>query len=316
MTIYEIVFTLLGGLFMLLTGAESLVRGSSALALRIGIAPLVVGLTVVALGTSSPELLVSVQAALDGNSSLSIGNVIGSNIANIALILGISSLIVPIKVKKRVTQKDLPILLIVSFVTIIFTLNDIIGFFEGIILVIGIVTFVVYNYLSGKKEKTISEEMASEVGIEQKKKSVVLSSIMLLAGLALLAYGSDFFVQGAVELAKLFEVSPMIIGLSIIAIGTSLPELVTSIVATMKDEGDLIIGNVIGSNIFNLLAILGITAIISPIDTSSLTMLDIIMMIGLSFLLWPISRTDFKLSRWEGAILLGIYATYLYFLFP
>lgn len=311
----EIVLYLAGGLLMLFIGAEGLIRGSSNLAIKIGITPLVVGLTVVAFGTSAPELVVSLKAALLGNSSISLGNVIGSNIANIALILGAAALIKPLDVHANVILREIPIMIGVSILLIIFLLDGEIGFIDGIIFVAGIVIYTVINILLARKEKNPEVEAEFKEGLKSTL-GVPVSIVFMIVGLGLLIFGANLFVQSAVAIAKLFYVSDAVIGLTIVAVGTSLPELITSIVASIKKEADIALGNVVGSNIFNILSILGITAIIIPISSAGISYVDSGIMLITAIVLLPLSKTGLSISRLEGALLLFGYAVYIYYLIP
>lgn len=296
-------------------GAEALIRGSSALALRMGISPLVIGLTVVAFGTSSPELVVSVEASAANSGTIALGNVIGSNICNIALILGLSALIRPVEVKAQVIQREIPVMILITVVFVIFLLNGVLGRVEGIILLAGIVLYVFYSYFSSRKErKEIQNEFEEEV--PGKKTGLLISIILTVAGLGLLIGGSHFLVEGAVAAAERMGISRLIIGLTIIAVGTSLPELITSAVAAYKNKGDISIGNVVGSNIFNLLGIMGVASIINAVPSSELSSVDITFMILTAVILFPLSKTGFRISRIEGALLVSGYLVYLYFLIP
>ena len=311
----EIILYLVGGLVIMLLGAEGLVRGASALALRIGISPLVVGLTVVAFGTSSPELVVSIGSAIDGNSDIAIGNVIGSNISNIALILGITALINPIKVNVLLIKREIPIMIGVTVVFLLFFYDLSLSRLEGILLFAGIIVYTVVSYKLSKNEKR-ETELEFEKEIPKATGNLLKSILMVFFGLIFLALGSKLFVDGAIEVALMLNISQVIIGLTIVAVGTSLPELITSVVAAIKKEGDIAIGNVVGSNIFNLLSILGLTAIIYPITAESISILDLGMFSLTALIMLPLSRTGFILNRIEGAILIGIYVTYIYFLIP
>lgn len=307
----EDVLKIVGGLLILFVGAEGLVRGGASLALRFGISPLVVGLTVIAFGTSSPELVVSLKSALENNSAIAIGNVIGSNICNIALILGIASLIRPMSVKAQIVRKEIPIMLIATAAFIIF-LNNGISRIEGIILVIGLVAYTTFGIISSKKEqKKIQDEFEGEI---KKEKSIFLSIFFTAAGLGLLVLGANLFVEGAVSFAQSMGVSQLVIGLTIVALGTSLPELFTSVVASIKGKADIAIGNIIGSNIFNLLAIIGITASISPIDNGGIELIDLAILFFISLVIWPLSFSGFVLKRWEGGVLVAVYAAYMVYL--
>lgn len=295
-------------------GAEGLIRGSSALALRAGISPLVVGLTVVAFGTSSPELVVSINAALDQNGGIAIGNVIGSNICNIALILGISAIISPMLVQAQVIKREIPIMIGVTLLFSAIMLTGIVSRIEGFILLAGIVIYTFVSiYLSRKENNSAVNEEFKE-GLPKASQKIWVSVLLVIAGLAFLIYGANVFVEGAVALAKRAGLSEVVIGLTIVAAGTSLPELITSAVAAYKKEADIALGNIVGSNIFNILSIIGITALISPVDSSGITLVDISVLILTSVLIWPLSRSGSKLSRWEGGILLMVYVGYISYL--
>lgn len=308
----EILLYILGGLTGLFLGGEGLIRGSSSLAIRVGISPLVVGLTVVAFGTSSPELLVSLKAAIMGSSSIALGNVIGSNIANIALILGLSAVITPIEVHANVIKREIPIMIVVSLLLIFFLLDGTLGFIEGLIFIILLIAYTVVNILLSLKEnKEIEKEF--EEGLKSRL-NIPLATLFIIVGLVLLFFGADLFLKGAVSLAKMFNVSDAIIGLTIVAVGTSLPELFTSIVATIKKESDIAVGNVVGSNIFNILSILGISAIIVPISSSQISIIDLGAMLAAALILLPLSYTGFRISRLEGLLLLIGYFAYIFLL--
>jgi len=308
----EILLYILGGLTGLFLGGEGLIRGSSSLAIRVGISPLVVGLTVVAFGTSSPELLVSLKAAIMGSSSIALGNVIGSNIANIALILGLSAVITPIEVHANVIKREIPIMIVVSLLLIFFLLDGTLGFIEGLIFIILLIAYTVVNILLSLKEnKEIEKEF--EEGLKSRL-NIPLAILFIIVGLVFLFFGADLFLKGAVSLAKMFNVSDAIIGLTIVAVGTSLPELFTSIVATIKKESDIAVGNVVGSNIFNILSILGISAIIVPISSSQISIIDLGAMLAAALILLPLSYTGFRISRLEGLLLLIGYFAYIFLL--
>lgn len=316
MTIIEIVLYIIGGLLMLFSGAEGLIRGSTSLALRVGITPLVVGLTVVAFGTSSPELVVSLKAALQGNGDISLGNVIGSNIANIALILGVAALIRPMKVQAQVVKREIPIMIIVTLLLLLFLINNEINRLEGVIFFIGVIIYSVISIMLAKKEKNVAVEEEFADGFAKKSLKIWIAIPFIVIGLALLVLGANLFLEAAVEIAKKIGMSQAVIGLTIVAIGTSLPELVTSAVASYKNEADIAIGNVVGSNVFNILLILGITAIIIPVSALGITMIDIIVMLVTAIIVLPMTWTKFVLNRWEGAILLIGYFIYMYHLLP
>jgi cation:H+ antiporter len=316
MSLLEIILYLSGGIIMLFAGAEGLVRGGSSLALRIGIAPLVVGLIVVSLGTSSPELVISLKAALENNGNISLGNVVGSNIANIALILGVAAIIRPMKVQAQIVRREIPIMILVSLILVIFLIDHMITFTEGIVFSIGIIIYSFISVYLAKKEnnKLIEDEFAE--GLSKKPLNTWLSLIFIVAGLGLLVFGANLFLEAAVEIATIFGMSQAVIGLTIVAIGTSLPELVTSAVASIKKEADIAIGNAVGSNVFNILLILGITAIIIPINAEEISYIDLGVMLIAAVIILPLSRTGFVLNRWEGALLLAGYFVYIYYLLP
>lgn len=311
----EIVLFLIGGLIMLFIGAEGLIRGSSNLAIKIGITPLVVGLTVVAFGTSTPELVVSLKAALLGNSSIALGNVVGSNVANIALILGVAAIIRPLKVHANVIMREIPIMIGITVLLLIIIIDGEVGFIDGLIFVLGIIAYTVVNVIMARKEKNPEVDAEFEEGLKSKL-GVPVSIVFMVVGFGLLIAGANFFVKSAVAIAKLFEMSDAVIGLTIVAIGTSLPELITSIVASYKKEADIAIGSVVGSNIFNILSILGITALIFPVSSAGINIIDLSVMLFTAIILFPLSRTGFSITRLEGAFLLAGYVVYIYYLLP
>lgn len=306
MTVY--LFLVLG-LIILLAGGKYLVDGASGIAARFGLSPGLIGLTVVAFGTSAPELLVSVNAALKGNSEIAIGNVVGSNIANISLVLGISAVLYPIVIYKSVLKLDYLATLLSSMLFFVLAFNGIISRVEGIglFILMLLLNWYFFRKISPTEEKEISAE---EI---QKRKPISISFIFLVFGIIGLYFGSDMFVDNAVEISKIFGVSERIVGITVIAIGTSLPEMVTSIIAALKKETDIAIGNILGSNIMNILAIIGITSIISPIPVADIFLKqDFIWMLGITLLLFPLLRSKLRISRWEGMILLLVYGAYIY----
>lgn len=312
----EPILHIIGGFAALLGGAELLVRGSAAIAKKLGLSPLVIGLTVVAFGTSSPELVVSLSAALNGNPDIALGNVIGSNICNIALILGITSLIYPLSVSKQVIRKEIPIAIAAALLMLLGLIDASLMRWEGLILSLLLIAYLSFSYYASKKESLSNNKQSSGEVPAQKQMAASISVIFVIAGLLLLAFGSEYFVKGAVVIATELGISNAVIGLTVVALGTSLPELVTSIVAAVKRQTDIAIGNVIGSNIFNILGILGITSLVTPIHANNIRQLDLFIMIGISLLLLPFARTGFRLNRVEGSILLVIYFIYVYSLLP
>lgn len=301
------------GLLILVVGAEGLVRSSSALALRLGVTPLVIGLTVVAFGTSSPELAVSVEAALAGSSSIAMGNVIGSNIANIGLILGLTAMIRPMRVSPVLLRAQIPQMIAISLLLWLLALDGSIGAWDGLLLVAGLVAFVVHSYRSMAGTAAVSgpAEIAPVAAIVQNKAWLF---IVLFAGT--LAGGGMLFVNSAVEIARLFAVNEAIIGLTIVALGTSMPELATSVVAAFHKESDIAIGNIVGSNIFNILAILGVAALISPLSDAGFSHVDYAVMSGFAVILLPMAWSGRTLSRPEGTVLLLGYFAYLGWIWP
>ena len=309
----DLIYLILGiiGLYF---GAEWLVGGSSKLALKIGVSPLVIGLTVVALGTSAPELAVCLRLNLESRPDAALGNIVGSNICNILLILGFSSLIRPLRVHRQIIRKELPILLMVSFALIVMLINKEVASWEGFILCVGIVIYILFSFKGANNsgEFKVEGESSSEIDTvsSQGYNGIVLIAL-LLAGLILLVLGAFFFEKGGIGLAKAFGVSEAVIGLTLLAFGTSLPELATSIVACMKNEGDIIVGNAVGSSIFNVLAILGITALFKPLSVNDINLIDYSIMIGAVIFCWFFIYKKMELNRIKGVVFLGCYAAYI-----
>jgi len=301
------------GLLILVGGAESLVRGSSALALRLGITPLVIGLTIVAFGTSSPELAVSIESALSGSSSIALGNVIGSNIANIGLILGITAMIQPMSVQPSLLKEQFPLMIVISFVIWFMASDGVISFFDGCILVATLIGFLLRSYLSSQGEEA-DETLPSAAGALQNRTWFCV--LLIVIGLGGLVGGGMLFVDSAVAIAQIFAVDEAIIGLTIVAVGTSMPELATSAVAALRKESDIAIGNIVGSNIFNILAILGIASMISPLSGIGFSSVDYLVMIGFAVILLPMAWSGKTLSRPEGAVLLLGYISYMAYVWP
>ncbi|MCH7397595.1 calcium/sodium antiporter [Belliella sp. DSM 107340] len=307
MTVYLI---LILGLVILLAGGKLLVDGASTIAAKLGLSAGLIGLTVVAFGTSAPELLVSVNAALKGTSDISIGNVVGSNIANITLVLGISAVIFPIALSKSVLKLDYLFTVLSSLLFFILAYNQIISRIEGIVLVTLLVLVNLYIF---KKLKGSEPEINSEEAALLKKESSIKAVSLIVLGILGLYFGSDMFVDSAVEISRLFGVSERIIGITVIAIGTSLPELTTSVIAAINKKTDIAIGNILGSNIMNVLGIIGITALVQPINVSEQFLnQDFLWMLAATLLLFPILRSKLDISRWEGGILVLFYAVYLF----
>ena len=312
------IIALLLGLVLLFFGGESLVRGSVSIALKMRISTLVVGMTIVSFATSAPELFVSLQAVLDGSSDIAFGNVIGSNIANITLVLGVTALIFRVQISEQTITLNYPVLLLSSLV-----FGGVLYYFNGIPQEVGFLflfLLVVFSWVLISKSRrdilnaaTDEDEMLLEVSDDSLFKSLGF----LLAGIVLLKFGADYLVDGTIEIAKKFEISERVVAVTIVAIGTSIPELATSIVAALKKEDSLAIGNLIGSNIFNILAVLGIVASVQEVSISDSAILsfDYVWMIIITFVLglFIYVFSKHRISRIEGVLLLLIYIAYLYF---
>ena len=302
------------GLVLLYFGAEGLVRGSSSLALRLGVGPLLVGLTVVAFGTSTPELVVSLKAAYLGQGDISVGNVVGSNICNIGLILGFSALIIPIKVASQIVRIDTPIM-IATTVLALFLLHDgSLSRAEGIVLFVLLIAYVLFSIRLAKNQAAdaLAGEFTEEIKIS--KWGVGQDIAFILAGLVMLVFGARFLVDAAIDIAKAAGLSEAVIGLTIVAVGTSLPEFATSLVAAIYKEADIAVGNVVGSNIFNILGILGISAAVTPLSSAGITGIDLGVMAAFALALWVFSRTGYRITRSEGFLMLAAYAAYIVWL--
>ncbi len=306
------------GLVALVAGAEALVRGAGRLAVSWGISPLVVGLTVVAFGTSAPEMAVSVGASLAGSSSLAIGNVVGSNIANILLILGISALIIPLLVHEQIIRQEIPILIAASLVVVIMSLDGQISRLEAAALFAAVIAYTVFLVLQSRRAgQESSEEFASEIPATQRDRHWSVQVLLLAVGLGLLVLGANWLVEASVAFARAFGVSDLVIGLTIVAIGTSMPEIATSIVAALRGQRDIAVGNVVGSNIFNLLAVLGAAGLVAGNGLAvpeAARNFDLWVMLAVAFACLPILMTGRVIARWEGALFLGYYAAYLLYL--
>lgn len=313
----QVVMFLLG-LLALIVGAEAMVRGASRLAVSWGISPLVVGLTVVAFGTSAPEMAVSVGAALSGTSDLAIGNVVGSNIANVLLILGISALVAPLLVHEQIIRQEIPIMIGASLVVVAMALDGHIGRIEAGLLFALVVAYTVFLVVQSRRaSKDAEDEFASEIPTSQWDRHWGVQAALVLGGLALLVLGADWLVGAAVVFAKHFGVSDLVIGLTVVAVGTSMPEIATSLIAALRGQRDIAVGNVVGSNIFNLLAVLGAAGLVS---TGGLGVpeaarnFDLWVMLAVAFACLPILLTGREIARWEGGVFLGYYAAYLLYL--
>jgi cation:H+ antiporter len=311
---------LLLGLVVLVIGADLLVRGSSQLALRFGISPLVIGLTVVAFGTSSPEMAVSIQSGLAGQADIAVGNVVGSNIFNVLAVLGLAALIAPLVVKQQLVMFEVPLVVGISVLILIMAQDGYIGMLDGLLLTGGLIAYTVFAIWQSRRETAaVQAEYDDDFG---KSSSGWLARLpaqiaCIVLGLGLLVLGASWLVDSAVAIARSLEISEMVIGLTIVAAGTSFPELATSVVAAFRGEGDIAVGNVIGSSIFNLLGILGIASLVTPDGLSvapALVNFDIPVMIAVAFACLPIFATGHRIARWEGVMFLGYYAVYLAYL--
>ena len=304
--------TLAAGGLLLTGGAALLVKGAAALALRLGLTPLLVGLTVVAFGTSAPEFTVSVQAALDGLGGVAIGNAVGSNIANVGLILAVAALIKPIETDRGLFRRDLPLMVGVSALAALLLLDGRLGRVEGVGLAAVLVGYVVW---STRQARVDTRAEAGAQAEDATPRPAALPNLLLVAvGLAGLVVGAQWLVRAAVVLAQAGGVSNAVIGLTVVAIGTSLPELATSSVAALRGESEIAVGNVIGSNLFNLLGVLGGAALAQPLFSPGLRWEDVAVMLVFAGVLVPMMRTGWRLERWEGAVLLAGYAGYVAFL--
>lgn len=314
--VLEILLFVSGGIVLLTIGAEGIVKGSAGLAEKIGISRLVIGLTIVAFGTSSPELMVSVTAAMTGNSAIALGNVIGSNIANIALIAGLSALIHPLSISKDVVRLQIPFLIVISTLLCLVFIDGDLQFYEGLVFLVIFLFFLAYtirmsrNVFNNSDANRVQKKEQDERGMITRL-PVLIGLIVI--GLLFLTAGADLFVKGAILCSEILGVSQGTVGLTIVALGTSLPELATSTVAAFKGESDIAIGNIVGSNVFNILSILGITALIQPIPQTGIATTDFLFMLGTAVLLLPLSKSGFIVDRREGMLLLVIYVGYLFF---
>ena len=312
-----IALLLLAGLVALYFGAEWLVRGGASLAVRLGVTPLLVGLTVVAYGTSTPELIVSSTAAAQGQGAIAIGNVVGSNIFNIGVILGLTALLAPMRVQLQLLKFDTPVMVGVALLFLLFFRDGSIQRWESLVFLSGIVLYTVVNVRLARRQVSADVRQEFDDSVPKPTGSPWTDAGLIVAGLATLVLGSRLFVTGAVDLARLFSISDAVIGLTIVAAGTSLPELASSLMAAWRKQPDIAIGNVVGSNIYNILAILGVCGMIaSPVNGQGVSLTDTVIMIGFSVVLLVISWTGFTLRRWEGALLLALYGGYLWHLWP
>lgn len=312
-------FLFFAGLILLIAGAELLVRGASEIAAFAGLSKLVIGLTVVAYGTSFPELVVCSVASYAGQPDIAVGNVVGSNIFNILCVIGISAAILPLYISRQIIRLDVPVMIAVTLIMFLFSLDGSISRFEGAFLAILGFIYTWWLISSGKKESQIEEPEASESepSSERKWERLVLNIFLVITGLVLLAFGSRWLVNGAVYIARALEVSELVIALIIVATGTSLPELATSVVAAMKHERDIAVGNIVGSNIFNIIFVLGMSGLIAsePLTVSPAALkFDIPVMLAVSLACLPVFFTGERITRWEGILFIGYYVFYTVYL--
>jgi len=313
---------LAGGLAVLTAGAELLVRGAGRLAAAVGISPLVVGLTVVAFGTSAPELAVSLQSAFGGKADIALGNVIGSNIFNILLILGLSALITPLVVAQQLIRLDVPVMIGVSILVWLMALDGAVGRVEGLVLVAGAVGYTAFLVVASRRERNtaVQDEYAEAFQPDGPTtwRRAGLDLALVIGGLVMLVAGSDWFIQAVVELARRMGMSELVIGLTIVAAGTSMPEVATSVVAALKGERDIAVGNAVGSNIFNILSVLGFTAVFAPgggiAVSPGVIAVDMPVMIAVAIACLPVFFTGNTIARWEGAVFLAYYVAYTVYL--
>lgn len=304
-------------LALLFLGAEGLVRGSASLALRFGLSPLMVGLTIVAFGTSSPELVVSIKAALAQQGDIAVGNVIGSNSFNIGIILGLTALVCPIPVQWQIIKIDAPVALGVSLLPLLLLWDRTLGRVEGLVLCGGIAVYIWASTVLGRRQAESGDgEKAATSPVPPIPRHWSLDLALIAGGLAVLVLGSRLLVDHSVALAKALGVGEAVIGLTIVAAGTSMPELATSLVAAVRRQPDIAIGNIVGSNIFNILAILGSAALVSPLQVAGISHLDYAASIVFTVLLLPLLYTGRLLHRIEGGLLLALYGVYLFLIWP
>ena len=305
------VLFILVGIVLVLWGADRLTDGAVAVAEKMKMPQIVIGLTIVAMGTSMPEFCVSLVSALKGTTDLAVGNIVGSNIFNTLLIVGVSAWVAPMTILKSTVRKDIPFALFASVILLVMCLDGNISRLDAGIL---FVLFLIFMYVTLKGAKTKDDDTTAKTdSIEDNKKPMAawLSIVWIIVGLACLIGGSNLFVEGATKVAEHIGVSEAVIGLTIVAGGTSLPELATSVVSARKGNSGIAIGNVLGSNVFNILAILGVTGVITPMHLQGITMLDLSMMVVSTLLVWLFSFTKYKIARWEGIVLTIVFIGYM-----
>ncbi len=307
----------LGGLCLLIAGAEVLVRGASRLAAALGISPLVIGLTVVSFATGSPEIAVAVSATLSGQGDIALGNVIGSNIFNVLFVLGSSALVVPLLAARRLVRIDVPLMIAISAAVVVMSLDGSVSRLDGMLLLVALVAYVVLSIHISRSSEQDASSTTNEPRSRRAPRAMAVDLLLVGGGLLLLVAGSDWMVDGAVAIARRIGVSDTVISLTIVAAATSLPEGVTSLVAALRGERDMAVGNVVGSNVFNLTGVLGLAALISPagMDVApAVIAFDLPVMLAVAFACLPVFFTGGTISRTEGAVLLAYYAAYMIYL--
>lgn len=307
------------GFVLLLGGAELLVRGASQIAVAAGISPLVVGLTVVAYGTSAPELAVSVQSAFAGNADLAVGNVVGSNISNILLVLGIAATLAPLAVARQLVRTSLPVMILVSVLMLVFGIDGTINRWEGLALFAGALAFTWISIQTSRRATRIAaDETKDQAAPRTSVLRMILNLGLVVAGLGLLVLGAGWLVDGAVELAQWFGINELVIGLTIVAVGTSLPEIATSIVAAARGQRDIAVGNAVGSNIFNVLLVIGLSSAVAPEGikvAETAVRFDMPVMIAVAIACLPVFFSGYVIDRWEGLVFVAYYASYATYLY-
>jgi cation:H+ antiporter len=315
----SVAWLLLPGLVLLVMGGEWLVRGAARLAAALGVAPIVIGLSVVAFGTSAPELAVSILSAYKGQPDIAVGNVVGSNIVNVLLILGLSAVVSPLAVHLRLVKYEVPFMIFVSALFLLLSYDRIISRWDGLVLVVLFAGYLYWMARTAREEPELEKELAEYEPPEDtlSPKMILKQVLLVVAGIAGLALGSEWAIRGAVALARMIGVSELVIGLTIVAAGTSLPELVTSIVASLRGERDISVGNVVGSNIFNILSVLGISAVVAPHGigvAAAVIGFDGWIMLAVAVACFPVFFNDFEIKRWEGLMFVVYYIVYVTYL--
>ncbi|MFO0465639.1 MAG: calcium/sodium antiporter [Burkholderiales bacterium] len=308
-----------GGLALLVVGAEALVRGAGKLAISVGVSPLVVGLTVVAFGTSSPEMAVSVQSAMAGKVDIAVGNVVGSNIFNVWFILGVCALVAPLVINRQIIRQEVPIMIGATLLLAAFMFDGSVNRVEAVIMFGLLVAYTVFLVVQSRRESTAAQaEGADDIDMSSTwDRHWGVQLVLVVIGLVLLVQGSNWFVEAAIIVAKAMGVSELVIGLTIVAAGTSMPEVATSIMATIRGHRDIAVGNVIGSNTFNILGVLGLTGIVAPTGLAvapSVLTFDMWVMLAVAVACLPVFFTGREIARWEGGVFVGYYAAYTAYL--